>query len=129
MCKKTKWLSRWKLKTWKRNLECKYLLIEKEFRYTVEEFSAQLFEMNNILKKILWQNPFKAFKKGGVFASYPNFYYELIENRTIAASSNIKHFLQNIASALHRLNLLMFKDDRFHVFFLYMLQLLYILNG
>ena len=27
-------------------------MIEKEFRYTVEEFSAQLFEMNNILKII-----------------------------------------------------------------------------
>ena len=40
-------------KTWKRNLKCKYLLIEKEFRYTIDEFSAQCFEMNNILKTFL----------------------------------------------------------------------------
>ena len=38
------------------------LLIEKEFQYTVEVFSAQLFGMNNILKIIvLWQNPFNVF--------------------------------------------------------------------
>ena len=29
-------------------------LIEKEFRYTVERFSAQLFKMNNILKIIFY---------------------------------------------------------------------------
>ena len=53
-------ISRRKRKTLKRNLKCKYLLIEKEFRYTVEEFSAQLFEMNNIIKIFfLWQNLFK----------------------------------------------------------------------
>ena len=28
-----------------------YLLIEKDFRYTVDEFSTQHFEMNSILKK------------------------------------------------------------------------------
>ena len=39
-----------KHKTWKQSLKCKYLLIEKEFQYAVYEFSAQLFEMNNILK-------------------------------------------------------------------------------
>ena len=27
----------------KRNLKYKYLLIEKEFRFTIDEFSAQLF--------------------------------------------------------------------------------------
>ena len=33
----------------KTNLKCKYLLIDKEFRYAVDEFCAQLFEINNIL--------------------------------------------------------------------------------
>ena len=36
----------------------KYLLIEKEFRFTVDEFFAKPFEINNILQKSLWRNPF-----------------------------------------------------------------------
>ena len=37
----------------KQNLKYKYLLIEKELGYTVDELSARLFEMNNILKIFL----------------------------------------------------------------------------
>ena len=41
----------------KQNLKYKYLMIEKEFRYTVGKFSAQHFEINNILKIIFMAEP------------------------------------------------------------------------
>ena len=55
-----------KHKTWRRNLKCKYLSIEKEFQHTVDEISPQLFEMNNKLK--IWRNPFKVHKHFSLFS-------------------------------------------------------------
>ena len=48
-------------------------MIKKEFRYTVNEFSTQLFEMNSILKIILlWRNPFNVlFKTNHFFRKSP----------------------------------------------------------